>query len=820
MLSGVIVNISRNDKCSIIKVVFDTMVNGVTCVSFKLDKFRRVIVGDRVTMPEEYVTGTNLLEIPEEFLFIYPNLTRAGAIKAIKIALNYGGFLEAYPGYDAERVIDYLDEARVDNNETLIQLMNNVSLSTMCYPVKCSDLDSVLVSIGEPPSMYSIMLHLCSKWFYKMIERPLYLVGVYKNGKYNTSLSSPLELYHECISDPFSVGLLELKTMVSVYKKINKAAPPRLMIDQGELVRKVYHDMEKGNSYIKCIRELTDIPKCLRLFNGKLFIRRYRDMEKQVCVKFKELSRNRIEPINRNYESICTDEQLSCIDECMSKGLSVLRGEAGTGKCLDPNEEVIMGDGTFKKVKDVKVDDILKSPHGKSRILSVCEGEDDMYTVSSNEGEYKCNSSHILTLFDRYEMRVVDIEILSIDQDRIYMYKSVYMKDGIMTIGSNIRIDFSHKGKYNGFTLTGSGRFILKNGIVTHNTTCILDMSNRLDAAGISYSLCSPTGVAARMMSLKSGKRCRTIHSLCYTPVKSEVIIIDETSMVTASTMVKLFNACTEIKQLIMVGDPNQIQPIGSGRVFSSYINSVGSTVRKLEKNHRVAEGSDILLNARRLIHKERIQEGNNFYMDEGNLNTVAQIVQELVTGGSKLSQTKILTCYNAEKDSLNEFCSSTFSSSTGYKIKNCVWRIGDSVMYMVNDTKKKLINGDQGTIVYIELGVICVEFSGRFFYVSDGNTNTPSFEGSDKMATMEHLPINMLTQSFAMTIDKAQGSEWENVIIYFGDMTNDFITLEKAYTAITRARDLCWIIGTNLECINMLEPSEVVSDLSEMMSI
>lgn len=180
-------------------------------------------------------------------------------------------------------------------------------------------------------------------------------------------------------------------------------------------------------------------------------------------IQIKELDLSKIMPNSENMNR--TEQGGSKI---------VVIGKPGTGKCLGQDVPVLMADKSWSFVQNIKVGDKLMGDDMKPRnVLSVCSGRDILYKVVQNNGmDYICNSEHILVLKEIGGSHIVEGVCDELYQTQ-HEWKNIFRGYNLKGGESSIRIMKLDLGDYYGFEIDGNGRFCLKDGTVTHNTTLI-----------------------------------------------------------------------------------------------------------------------------------------------------------------------------------------------------------------------------------------------------------------------------------------------------------------------------------------------------------
>jgi hypothetical protein len=405
---------------------------------------------------------------------------------------------------------------------------------------------------------------------------------------------------------------------------------------------------------------------------------------------------------------------------------------------------------------------------------------------------------------------------------------------------------------------------IISGGPGTGKTSVIKDIILNLEKLGIPYAVAAFTGKAvARCKKVLQKTTPSTLHMMIthknrVTPFK--VLIIDESSMVTSELMYYFFKAFGYDYQIILVGDVDQLQPISYGNMLSETINSKVIQPVYLTKNHRSTiegmENNDLLYNIELLVkHYYRIKNkepdefieniefrtGNNFFKLEGDMGSLLGIVTYLSGNGIKASDVMIISPYVKYLDEINRGCQKIFNEGTKFVVcpRGTKWCIGDIVKVTSNVYQLNLMNGDAGVITDVNpnpgqsgFPEILVEFeSGQsckfdVTYDPEGYDNKVEMGSvTDNYVISNNPTLSLITLGYATTVHSAQGDEKDFCLIYLAreDKVNtSFINFNLLYTAITRAKKMCFVIGDiqtfELQCT--ASPAYRVDNLSKRLQI
>jgi exodeoxyribonuclease V alpha subunit len=351
---------------------------------------------------------------------------------------------------------------------------------------------------------------------------------------------------------------------------------------------------------------------------------------------------------------------------------------------------------------------------------------------------------------------------------------------------------------------------ILTGGPGTGKTTCLKALIATLDAQGKTYALASPTGRAAKRLSEATGSPAGTIHRLLeFSPVDGfkrddtnplavDFLVVDEASMLDLLLTNHLLKAVRPGAHVLFVGDVDQLPSVGAGDVLRDLIRSEVAPVARLTTIFRQAAGSQIITNAHRINCGQSpvfAKDGGDFYLfPAGDAGAAADWVIDVVTeripqkfNFDALTDIQVLSpIYRgpAGVTILNERLQEKLNPATNTKperrLYGTVFRVGDKVMQTRNNYEKDVYNGDIGFIRNIDIieQTLSVDFDGR-------------------LAQYEWSEADELTLAYAVSVHKAQGSEFP--VIVMPVVTQHYMMLQRnlLYTAVTRARDLCVLAGS-----------------------
>lgn len=357
---------------------------------------------------------------------------------------------------------------------------------------------------------------------------------------------------------------------------------------------------------------------------------------------------------------------------------------------------------------------------------------------------------------------------------------------------------------------------VITGGPGTGKTTIIKAICNILNENNLKFNLAAPTGRAAKRMQESTENVAFTIHRLIGIKPESSIpefneentldcdyVIVDEASMIDIKLMDKLLKALSSKTALILVGDHNQLPSVGAGNVLKDILDTDIKAV-KLKKIFRQAKESNIVVNAHKIndgLYPILNQKNKDFFFINSNSknfqNDLLDLVKNRLPNYYKLDPINDIQILAPSKKSLwgivniNDLCQKELNKNpNSIKINNRIFKLGDKVMQVRNNYELESLNpdnfddgvynGDIGRIIDIDKNMESLKVE---FY--DGNI--VSYKKED---------VKDLDLSYAITIHKSQGSEFDCVLIPM--MPASFMLLNRnlLYTAITRAKKLVILLG------------------------
>ena len=366
---------------------------------------------------------------------------------------------------------------------------------------------------------------------------------------------------------------------------------------------------------------------------------------------------------------------------------------------------------------------------------------------------------------------------------------------------------------------------LITGGPGTGKTTIVRGILSLYEQMGLSCTLCAPTGRAAKRLSQVTGRDASTIHRLLgagidphtgklyfckddQDPLQTDAVIVDEMSMVDVQLMGSLLLAIPKGTRLVLVGDPDQLPPVGPGSPFSDMLRADVLPSVRLTQIFRQAQQSLIVMNAHRINQGQdpelRDTKNDFFFLPCRSEEQVSQTIQGLcatrLPKNMGINPNEIQVLSPTKKGGagtvyLNRILQASLNPAAPDKAERqygeTVFRVGDRVMQVRNNydipwtaTDGKsvgngIFNGDVGIISRIEASL------ETLWVLYD-----------DREAEYDFSQLNELELAYAMTVHKSQGSEYRAVILSCWNSSQWLLSRSVLYTAVTRAKELLVIVG------------------------
>lgn len=396
-----------------------------------------------------------------------------------------------------------------------------------------------------------------------------------------------------------------------------------------------------------------------------------------------------------------------------------------------------------------------------------------------------------------------------------------------------------------------NGLLIITGGPGTGKTTTINTIIRYFEMEGMDIFLGAPTGRAAKRMSETTGFEARTIHRMLEVnggaegtggfernennPLETDVIIIDEMSMVDITLMHALLKAIVAGTRLILVGDVNQLPSVGPGSVLKDVIDSGAFHTVKLNKIFRQASTSDIIVNAHKINNGQEVTLDNKsmdfFFLKRYEADKIINVVLQLIK--QKLPKFVDATEYDIQvltpmrkgllgverlNSVLQMYLNPEDPSKREKEYGSIVFREGDKVMQVKNNYQLEWeIRTKFGLCVDKGTGI----FNGDTGIIQEINyfaeTMTISFD-EGKMVEYPFKQLEELELAYAITIHKSQGSEYPAVVIPMFKGPHMLMNRNLLYTAVTRAKKCVTLVGDDEVFYTMVNNTSQLKRYSGLM--
>ena len=496
------------------------------------------------------------------------------------------------------------------------------------------------------------------------------------------------------------------------------------------------------------------------------------------------------------------------------------------GHCAVVYENLLKFVHKLLGVREEEIEDVLINMKVKNDIvIEEREGHEWVYLYQYYQAEK--NVAEKLIQLDKYKniKKISKFEKeLEITEAKSNIELSEEQKEAIKQINNN-----------NVCVITG--------GPGTGKTTIIKAIIDLYKHNEMKPVLCAPTGRAAKRMTETTGIEAKTLHrlleigsfsasenqnnntNLSVAPIDADIIIVDEMSMVDIFLMNYLCRAIYNGTKLVLVGDTDQLPSVGPGNVLKDIIESEVITTITLNKIFRQAAQSKIIMNSHRVndgksfISKEEIQNSNEkyvedfFYIDENDKNKI--LYQVLSLSGERLKKfgdydfiknIQIITPTKKGElgtKELNKRLQQEINPPAEYKKEkkfgDSIFREGDRIMQIKNNYEiyweKNQKSFESGS------GIFNGEF-GTIQKIDEKEKNIQIKFDDDKIAWYAFSELEQIEHAYSITVHKAQGSEFDVVIMVIAPSAPMLLTRNLLYTGMTRAKKLLIMVGNK----NVLE--------------
>ena len=418
------------------------------------------------------------------------------------------------------------------------------------------------------------------------------------------------------------------------------------------------------------------------------------------------------------------------------------------------------------------------------------------------------------------------------------------LREDLRIIEDNIDIELSEKQREAIESINEHNVCIITGGPGTGKTTIIKAIIELYKKHGMKPVLCAPTGRAAKRMTETTGEDAKTLHrllelagmsddtdnfntNLLVTPIDGDIIIVDEASMIDMFLMNYLLKAIYKGTKLVLVGDTDQLPSVGPGSILKDIIDSKQVQTITLNQIFRQAAKSKIIVNAHRVNEGENFISGNVketqideeniellddfFYINEANQEKIQQTIVSLCKGRLKkfgnydfFSNIQVITPTKKGKlgtKELNVLLQKELNPEEVDKDEKefgeIKFREQDRVMQTKNNYNL-LWEKDNDRTFRKELGNGI--FNGELGIIDRINKEEKTVRvkfDDGKIATYDNTDLDQLEHAYAITVHKSQGSEFDVVILVASQSAPMLLTRNLIYTAMTRAKKLLIVIGS-----------------------
>lgn len=457
------------------------------------------------------------------------------------------------------------------------------------------------------------------------------------------------------------------------------------------------------------------------------------------------------------------------------------------------NDKVLFKE-LLKLIPNIIYDDYFEILNNLIYTRKIILEEDRLYPLELYMAEVK--TSDYLTRFINKDIMPIDEEYLldklqKIEQDEGIIYSSSQKEAILSSINNPISLIIGGPG---------TGKTTILKAIIK-----LLQEINQ----NLIIKLCAPTGRASKRMSELTGVDAITIHRLLAwdldtnkfgksfeDPVMGDILIIDEFSMVDVSLLYHLLDATTNFKQIILIGDEEQLPPVSPGNVLKELVDMNFSFTHKLVDIYRQEEDSGIIplsYNVREGILDINNLNKNDVKFISGNSQLIKEyiikIIQSFLDNGYEQKDLQILAPkYDGIIGiyALNDLLQNIFNPKTEekkeYQSGRFIYRVGDKILQLKNQPDDDVYNGDIGILIDI-----IKNEKGKTYLIVD-------YEGT--IVKYDSNTFSNITLGYCISVHKAQGSEYNVVIMPIDYEYGMMLRRKLIYTGITRTKKYLYLLG------------------------
>ena len=422
-----------------------------------------------------------------------------------------------------------------------------------------------------------------------------------------------------------------------------------------------------------------------------------------------------------------------------------------------------------------------------------------------------------------------------------YVYDQSAVQRRLEKIEANAGMELDELQREAVLGAVGNGVFLLTGGPGTGKTTTINAIIRYFESEGLDIMLAAPTGRAAKRMTETTGYEASTIHRMLElmggpesgekgtflrneeNPLETDIIIIDEMSMVDLPLFHALLKAVLVGTRLILVGDKDQLPSVGAGAVLKDLLQSERFPTVMLTKIFRQAGESDIVVNAHKINKGERVVLDNKsmdfFFLKRSDPNVIISVLLTLIQ--KKLPKYVEATAYDIQvltptrkgllgverlNGILQQYMNPPSQDKKEKEYAGTIFREGDKVMQIKNNYQLEWeIRNRYGLPVDKGTGI----FNGDMGIIKEMNlyaeTMTVEFDDA-RQVEYSFKQLEELELAYAITIHKSQGSEYPAVVMPIWPGPRMLMNRNLLYTAVTRARRCVTMVGSEDTFYQMAE--------------
>ncbi len=481
------------------------------------------------------------------------------------------------------------------------------------------------------------------------------------------------------------------------------------------------------------------------------------------------------------------------------------------GNCFLPLGELVEKSCALLCADKEKVNDVVASLTVKKQLIAVKFGED---TAIYLDYVYNCERYCADKLYE-LSKTAVNVPVAK-------------MESYISGVEEDLGITFAEKQREAISKAVTDGLLVLTGGPGTGKTTVIKAILTLFDSLEIDTALAAPTGRAAKRMTHSTGREAKTIHRLLEAdfgedhpdgarmhfqrdegnPIDAGAVIIDEVSMADILLLSSLLKAIRPGAKLILIGDSDQLPPVGAGDCLRDILSSGAFSFVRLDTIFRQGEGSLIVENAHAINRGEmpdlKTKDKDFFFMQRNTPQDAAAVCAELCEtrlpkayGYDAFEDIQIIAPSrkgDAGTVNLNKLLQGILNPPSKNKkekaLRDVTFRENDKVMQIKNNYTQQWTTkeGFHGEGVY----------NGDIGIITDINLREESFtvQYDEKICVYDISQSDELEHAYAVTVHKSQGSEYPCVIIPLVDAPHGLLTRNMLYTAVTRAKQRVIVVG------------------------